>query len=30
VTSMVKLAREVDLRSFEAERDIAAMIPECR
>lgn len=26
----VPLARDVDLRSFEAERDIAAMIPECR
>jgi hypothetical protein len=30
VTAMVKLTRDVDLRSFEAARDIAAMLPECR
>jgi hypothetical protein len=28
--SYVPLARDVDLRSFAAERDITAMIPECR
>jgi hypothetical protein len=30
VTAMVKHTRDVDLRSFEAARDIAAMLPECR